>query len=97
MRSTCRVGVPPTARAPLHGFTVPAGPSGELWERAIIGRVMERGTWMDMGWLLGSFGRERLARSLAEREAEPRLLRPAPWPEVKGDLRAWAESLLAAP
>jgi hypothetical protein len=28
---------------------------------------MERGTWVDMRWLLASFGRERLARFLAER------------------------------
>ncbi len=33
----------------------------------------------------------------AEREPELRLLRPAPWPEVKSDLRAWVEDLLAAP
>lgn len=33
----------------------------------------------------------------AEQEPELRLLRPAPWPEVKSDLRAWVEDLLAAP
>lgn len=32
----------------------------------------------------------------AEREPELRLLRPAPWPEVKNDLRAWVEELLRA-
>lgn len=33
----------------------------------------------------------------AEREPELRPLRPAPWPEVKSDLRAWVEDLLATP
>lgn len=57
---------------------MPADPSGDRWERAIIGRVMERGTWADMRWLLTSFGRERLAAFLADggyRTLPPRELR----------------------
>jgi hypothetical protein len=61
------VELPLSVRKLLHDFDMPADPFGEVWERAIIGRVMERGTWVDMRWLLASFGRERLAGFLAER------------------------------
>lgn len=56
-----KVEISPSVRRLLHDFAVPTEPAGEVWERAIIGRVMERGTWVDMRWLLASFGRERLA------------------------------------
>jgi hypothetical protein len=75
------VTIPSSVRGLLHDLDVPPEPSGAAWERVVIERVMERGTWVDMRWLLASFGRQRLAAFLAERGC--RVLAPR-------EVRFWA-------
>ena len=75
------VTIPSSVRGLLQDFDLPPEPSGAAWERVVIERVMGRGTWVDMRWLLASFGRERLAAFLAERGC--RVLAPR-------ELRFWA-------
>jgi hypothetical protein len=95
------VTIPPSVRALLHDLEVPPEPSGVDWERAIIERVMARGGWADMRWLLASFGRARLAAFLAEqghRMLPPREVRF--WATVchagKGDADRWVASAVEA-
>lgn len=59
--------VPDAIRLLLHDYAVPARLDGPVWERAIMERVMERGSWDDMRWLVATFGRARLAAYLRER------------------------------
>jgi hypothetical protein len=73
--------VPPSVRRLLHDVEAPATLEGAVWERAIAERVMARGTWGDMRWLLATFGRARLAGYLVERGC--RVLPPR-------ELRFWA-------
>ena len=51
----------------LHDVEAPSQLEGEAWERLITERVMARGGWADMRWLLATVGRERLAAYLAAR------------------------------
>ena len=75
------VTIPSSVRGLLQDFDLPPEPSGAAWERVVIERVMGRGTWVDMRWLLASFGREPLAAFLAERGC--RVLAPR-------EVRFWA-------
>ena len=59
--------VPPSVRRLLHEFDLPAELDGAVWVRAVSERVMARGMWADMLWLVRTFGRERLAGFLSER------------------------------
>ncbi len=56
-------------------------PSGKGWENAIIERVMQRGCWNDMLWLLRTFDRSELRSFLNNRGR--RVLAPR-------ELRFWA-------
>ena len=51
------------------------------WEDTVLERVMQRGGWAEMGWLLGTFDRSRLRDFLARRGH--RVLAPR-------ELRYWA-------
>jgi hypothetical protein len=73
--------IPDSVRSLLHDFAAPAQLEGPAWERAIMERVMERGDWDDMRWLVTRFGRERLGEYLRERGH--RVLPPR-------ELRFWA-------
>lgn len=70
-----------SVRGLLHDYAVPAQLEGAAWERVIMERVMERGRWDDMRWLVAQFGRERLGQYLRERGH--RVLPPR-------ELRFWA-------
>lgn len=48
-------------------YDVPSSPEGPAWQRAVIERVMARGSWADMQWLLTSFEREQLRGYLGGR------------------------------
>jgi hypothetical protein len=70
--------IPATIQALLWEYSPEEIPSGEKWQSAIIERVMQRGCWEDMLWLLRSFDRERLRRFLerrGKRALAPRELR----------------------
>jgi hypothetical protein len=68
--------IPATVRTLLWEYSLDEIPSGERWQSTIIERVMQRGCWDDMLWLLRAFDRERLQvflerrgrRALAPRE-----------------------------
>jgi hypothetical protein len=51
----------------LWDYNLAAGSDGPAWERVVIERIMTRGRWSDMRWLLASFDRERLRRFLIDR------------------------------
>ncbi|MFN3414247.1 MAG: hypothetical protein ACK42L_09335 [Thermoanaerobaculum sp.] len=77
--------LPDSIRGLLHEFAVPTELEGPPWERLIIERVMERGSWDDMRWLLTWCGRARLAeylRARGHRLLPPRELRF--WSAVTG-------------
>lgn len=48
-------------------YDVPLAPDEPVWQRAVIERVMARGSWADMRWLLASFERTRLRGYLVSR------------------------------
>lgn len=73
--------VPSSIRLLLHDFQLPDRLEGPVWERVIIERVLERGSWEQMQWLLAQFGRVRLAQYLRARGY--RVLPPR-------ELRFWA-------
>jgi len=70
--------IPATIHALLWEYSPEEITSGKKWRSAIIERVMQRGCWDDMLWLLRAFDRERL-RSFLEgrgrRALAPRELR----------------------
>lgn len=59
--------IPATVRSLLWEYSGDAVPSGEAWEKTIIERVMQRGRWTDMLWLLRVFNRSRLRGFLEQR------------------------------
>lgn len=59
--------LPAGVRELLCEYQVPDSVDGAEWERAIIERVMLRGRWDDMRWLVSAFERARLRAFLAER------------------------------
>ena len=73
--------IPVGVRALMWEYSVDEAPSGKGWEKAIIERVMERGCWNDMLWLLRVFDRSRLRGFLDKRGR--RVLAPR-------ELRFWA-------
>lgn len=88
------VEIPESIRRLLWEYDVAAGTDGAAWERVVMERVMARGLWTDMRWLLASFGRERLREFLTvrgRRVLPPRELRF--WGTVCGvepaDLDGW--------
>lgn len=91
------VEIPESIRRLLWEYDVAAGTDGAAWERVVMERVMARGLWSDMHWLLASFGRERLREFLTvrgRRVLPPRELRF--WGTVCGvepaDLDGWVGS-----
>ena len=68
--------IPEGVQSILWEYSLDEIPSGDRWQSAIIERVMQRGCWDDMLWLLRVFDRERLLvflerrgrRALAPRE-----------------------------
>ena len=56
--------IPAGVRALLWEYSVEEMPSGVGWEKTIIERVMQRGCWNEMLWLLRTFDRSRLRRFL---------------------------------
>ncbi len=89
--------VPSSIGLLLHDFQLPDRLEGPVWERVIIERVLERGSWEQMQWLLAQFGRARLAeylRARGHRVLPPRELRFWAWiagiPEETADL--WVRS-----
>ena len=73
--------IPEKIKALLWEYSVDEAPSGEGWEKTIIERVMQRGCWNDMLWLLRVFNRSRLRGFLEQRGR--RILAPR-------ELRFWA-------
>ena len=73
--------IPEAVRTLLWEYALDEVPSSEKWRLAIIERVMQRGCWDDMLWLLRAFDRERL-RVFLERRGR-RALAPR-------ELRFWA-------
>ena len=73
--------IPAAIRNLLWEYSLEEIPQGEQWQTAIIERVMQRGCWEDMLWLLQAFERERL-RVYLERRGK-RALAPR-------ELRFWA-------
>lgn len=73
--------VPDSVRLLLHDYMVPAVLDGAVWDRAIMERVMERGGWDDIRWLMAEFGPARVADYLRARGH--RVLAPQ-------ELRFWA-------
>jgi len=73
--------IPAGVRALLWEYSMDEAPSGKGWENAIIERVMQRGCWNDMLWLLRTFDRSELRSFLNNRGR--RVLAPR-------ELRFWA-------
>ena len=73
--------IPETVQSLLWEYSLEEIPSGGRWQSAIIERVMQRGCWDDMLWLLRAFDRERLRDFLGHRGR--RALAPR-------ELRFWA-------
>lgn len=70
--------LPESVRQLLWEYDQSTQGAGEGWDRVVIERVMERGLWSDMRWLLASFGRARLREFLTlrgHRVLPPRELR----------------------
>jgi len=59
--------IPAAVEALLWEYSLEEIPSGEGWQSTIIERVMQRGCWDDMVWLLRVFDRERLRDYLEHR------------------------------
>jgi hypothetical protein len=72
--------IPSTIRNLLWEYSLGEHPE-ERWQSTIIERVMQRGCWDDMVWLLREFDRERL-RSFLQRRGR-RVLAPR-------ELRFWS-------
>ena len=72
--------IPATVRTLFWEYSLGEMPE-ETWQSTIIERVMQRGCWDDMLWLLKEFDRERL-RSFLERRGR-RVLAPR-------ELRFWS-------
>jgi len=68
-------------KALLWEYSLDEVPAGERWEKTIIERVMQRGCWEDMRWLLRTFDRSRLRSFLKNRGR--RVLAPR-------EIRFWA-------
>jgi hypothetical protein len=68
--------IPATVRSLLWEYSLGETTSGDRWHSTIIERVMQRGCWDDMLWLLRAFDQGRLRvflehrgrRALAPRE-----------------------------
>ena len=73
--------IPSAVQNLLWEYSLEEIPSGKRWQSAIIERVMQRGCWEDMLWLLGAFDRGRLGDFLEHRGR--RALAPR-------ELRFWA-------
>jgi len=73
--------IPAAVQTLLWEYSLEEIPSGKRWQSAIIERVMQRGCWDDMLWLLKAFDRKRL-RAFLERRGR-RALAPR-------ELRFWA-------
>ena len=73
--------IPTTIQTLMWEYSQDEIPSGEKWQSAIIERVMQRGCWEDMRWLLQAYDPERL-RAFLERRGR-RTLAPR-------ELRFWA-------
>lgn len=73
--------IPGTIRTLLWEYSLDEISSGKRWQSAIIERVMQRGCWDDMLWLLREFDRVRLRDFLEHRGR--RALAPR-------ELRFWA-------
>ena len=73
--------IPSTIRSLLWEYSFGETASDARWDSTIIERVMQRGCWDDMLWLLRTFDRERL-RAFLERRGK-RALAPR-------ELRFWA-------
>ena len=73
--------IPAAVRALLCEYSLDEIPSSDKWQSAIIERVMQRGCWDDMLWLIQAFDPERL-RVFLERRGR-RALAPR-------ELRFWA-------
>ena len=73
--------IPAAVQTLMWEYSLQEVPSGERWQSAIIERVMQRGCWDDMLWLLRAFDRERLSDFLEQRGK--RALAPR-------ELRFWA-------
>ena len=58
--------IPKTVRALLWEYET-EGRSGSRWEDIVLERVMQRGGWAEMCWLMGAFDRPRLRDFLARR------------------------------
>jgi hypothetical protein len=73
--------IPATVKALLWEYSLDDAPFDERWFSTIMERVMQRGCWDDMRWLLGEFSPEQL-RSYLERRGR-RTLAPR-------ELRFWS-------
>jgi hypothetical protein len=73
--------IPATVRSLLWEYSLGETNLGDRWHSTIIERVMQRGGWDDMLWLLRAFDRARL-RTFLERRGK-RALAPR-------ELRFWA-------
>jgi hypothetical protein len=70
--------IPATVTALLWEYSLDDSPFEERWQSTIIERVMQRGCWDDMQWLLREFDPEQLRSFLAlrgRRTLAPRELR----------------------
>lgn len=73
--------LPESIRQLLWEYDLDADASGESWRDAAVEKVMQRGTWEQMLWLVRSFDRSTLVEFLERRGR--RVLSPRP-------LRFWA-------
>ena len=73
--------LPPTVRALLWEYDLDTVPSAKGWQSTAIERVMMRGCWDDMRWLLREFDTRQLLAYLERRGR--RVLPPR-------ELRFWA-------
>ena len=58
---------PQSVRTLLWEYDDRGGTAGVGWERAAVERVMARGCWDDMRWLLSAFDHDPLRSYLSER------------------------------
>lgn len=70
--------LPQSVRTLLSEYDLREGTDGAGWQRAAVERVMSRGRWEEMRWLLAAFDRDRLRSYLGgrgRRALSPRELR----------------------
>lgn len=70
--------IPESVRRLLWEYDPPRSSSSAEWERIVIERVMARGGWAEMRWLVRTFDRNALAsylRARGRRALAPRELR----------------------